>query len=309
MAMTRIKTIHMILEMSDCQTDIPEMEKLANSKISWTMVTTEGNRFCQSLNKIIKNNNQDDSFKSDFVSATNDLLDKVFDVINNKVPGLGEYLEARQLEHFHRPDWSRALLTNEEIRIPNRHSDHLKDQITDMETKLKLILARMPSTDDFIKEIKIQFKNGAMGSDDEFVRVQNGLLGVTRRVDEIEEFRTLWKNHKDVITTLIKRKNIPFNTRPSDIAGMRFYQFINSPIGQSCHMIITLNGWPTTEEWKHWEAWWNIQIQRIADHENHNGHKGASSTWHMQVAHTASMILQAIQEINIAAATNIARVT
>ena len=63
--------------MSDCQTEIPEMEKL-QTKIDWTTVTKEGNKFCQSLNKIIKNNNASsiDNFKNDFIVATNDLLDK-----------------------------------------------------------------------------------------------------------------------------------------------------------------------------------------------------------------------------------------
>ena len=138
-------------------------------------------------------------------------MDKVFDVINNKVPGLGEFLESQDLEHLHRPDWSRALLKNEELRLPVRSADHLKDQITDMEKQLQLILARIPSTEDFIKEMKIQFQKGALGSEDEFVRVQNGLLGVTRRMDEIEDFRTVWKQHKDTIQSIIKRKNIPFN--------------------------------------------------------------------------------------------------
>ena len=42
--------------MSDYQNDIPEMEKI-QTKIDWTTVTKEGNKFCQSLNKIIKANN------------------------------------------------------------------------------------------------------------------------------------------------------------------------------------------------------------------------------------------------------------
>ena len=70
--------------------------------------------------------------------------------------------------------------------------------------------------------------------------------------------------------------------------------------------MITLNGWPTTEEWKKWEAWWNIQVQRVTDHENHLGIKSATSSWPMQVSHTSAMIMQAVQEINVAAATNIA---
>ena len=38
-------------------------------------------------------------------------------------------------------------------------------------------------------------------------------------------------------------------------------------------MMITLNGWPTNEEWKKWDAWWNIQVARVTDHENHTGIK------------------------------------
>ena len=293
--------------MSDYQSEATEQDKTNSIKVDWTSVTKEGNKLCQSLNKIVKNNTSNEEFKNDFIMATNQLLDKVFDVINTKVPGLGEFLELKNLEHLHRPDWSRALLTNDELRPPIRKPEHFKDQLTDMETKLQLILARIPKTDDFIKEMKIQFQKGAMGSEDEFVRVQNGLLGVTRRMDEIEDFRTVWKSHKDTILSIIKRKNTPFNARPTDIAVMRFYQFINMPVGQHCYMLITLNGWPTSEQWKQWEAWWNIQTQRVADHENHLGIKSATAAWPMQVAHTSSLIMQAIQQIHIAAASNIVK--
>ena len=294
--------------MSDYQDELPEMDKINTPNIGWPMVTKEGNKFCQSLNKLIKNKSNDENFKNEFIMATNDLIDKVFDVINNKVPGLGEFLEMKNLEHLQRPDWSRAMLQDDELRMPIRNTDHLKNQITDIETKIQLLLTRIPSTDDFVKEMRIQFQKGNMGWEDEFVRVQNGLLGVTRRVDEIEDLRTLWKSQKDTINSMIKRKNIPFNVRPSDISALRFYQFINHPMGHTCYQVITLNGWPTTEEWKKWEAWWNIQIQRVADHENHRGMKAPTSSWHMQVSHTTSMIMQAVQDINIAAATNIANI-
>jgi len=154
--------------------------------------------------------------------------------------------------------------------------------------------------------MKNEFQNGNLGSSNEFIRVQQGLTHVTLRMDEIDDFKTIWKLHKDALTNLLKKKNHPFNARPVDIANIRFYQFINHPIGQSCFMMVTLKGWPTTEEWKAWEAWWNIQVQRVTDYENHMGIKSATSSWPMQVSHTSSMIMQAVQEINIAAATNIA---
>ena len=142
--------------MSDYQDDMPEVEKIVAPTVGWTNVTKEGNKLCQSLNKLIKNKTHDENFKTEFIMTTNDLLDKVFDVINNKVPGLGEYLELRNLEHLQRPDWSRAMLKNDELRAPIRDTDHLKNQLTDMETKLQLNLARIPNTDDFVKEMKIQ---------------------------------------------------------------------------------------------------------------------------------------------------------
>ena len=57
-------------------------------------------------------------------------------------------------------------------------------------------------------------------------------------MDEIEDFREFWKQHKDSIQSLIKRKNIPHNARPSDIANMRFYQFIYTPIGKALFQIV-----------------------------------------------------------------------
>ena len=106
---------------------------------------------------------------------------------------------------------------------------------------------------------------------------------------------------------MVKKKNVPFNARPNDIAGIKLYQFINTPLGTPCYQLITLNGWPTTEEWKSWEAWWNIQMQRIADHEDQIGIKGVTSAWPMQVAHTTAMIMKSIYEIHTAAAENMAQ--
>ena len=183
----------------------------------------------------------------------------------------------------------------------------MANQLTEMETKMQLILARIPKTEDFIKELKAEYQKGTMNTPDEFLRVQNGLTHVTHRMDEIEDLRNLWKMHKDPMTSLVKKKNVPFNARPNDIAGIRFYQFINIPIGTPCYQLITMNGWPTTEEWKSWEAWWNIQMQRIADYEEQMGVKAVTSAWPMQVAHTTAMIMQAIYEIHIAAAENIAQ--
>ena len=194
------------------------------------------------------------------------------------------------------------------IRQPLRPPGTMENQLTEMETKLQLILARIPKTEDFIKDLKTEFQNGTMNTSDEFLRVQNGLSHVTHRMDEIEDFRNLWKLHKDPLTNLVKKKNVPFNARPTDIAGIRLYQFINIPLGTPCYQIITLNGWPTTEEWKSWEAWWNIQMQRIADHEDRIGIKGTTTAWPMQVAHTSAMIMQAIYDIHIAAAENMAQI-
>ena len=292
--------------MSDYQAEVPEMDRINNQRVDWTAVTKEGNKFCQSLNKKLKSNPDGEQFKTDYIFQMNQLLDTVYDAINNKVPGLGDYLEQKDMEQLQRPDWSRAMLDNDELRVPIRGPNHFAEQITDIESKLQNILAKIPSTDDFITEMKAEFQKGNLGASNEFIRVQKGLTHVTLRMDEIEDFSTLWKAHKDALTNLLKKKNHPFNARPVDIANIRFYQFIHHPIGQSCFMMITLKGWPTTEEWKSWEAWWNIQVQRVTDYENHLGIKSVTSTWPMQVAHTSSMIMQAVQEINIAAATNIA---
>ena len=137
--------------------------------------------------------------------------------------------------------------------------------------------------------------------------MQCGLRHVTARVDEIEDFREFWKSHKDFFKRIQKKKNIPLNIRPTDVALLPFFSYIQSPAGQECFNLCLLNGWPTTEEWKQWEAWWNIQLQKIQDMENHTGHKSATSQWPMQVHITAKLIHQAIAELFIAAAENTAQ--
>ena len=181
------------------------------------------------------------------------------------------------------------------------------DQITDMETKLQQILARIPNTGDFVTILKEQYKSGQIGQDDEFLRVQRGLCHVTTRVDEIEDFREFWKTHKDILKRWVKKKNVPLNIKPPDIAQLTFYTFIQSPIGYSMFKVCLLNGWPTTEEWKKWEAWWSIQHQKITDMENHTGTKTATANWPLQVSTTADIIIKTITEIISAAAENMAQ--
>ena len=98
---------------------------------------------------------------------------------------------------------------------------------------------------------------------------------------------------------------MPFNSRPIDIAGIRFYQFININIGTSCYQLITMNGWPTTEQWKNWEAWWNKNMQKITEQEDEMGIKTPTASWPMQVAHITAMIVQMLYDIHTEAAMNI----
>ena len=177
-----------------------------------------------------------------------------------------------------------------------------------METKIQLILAKIPDSNDIVNKIKKAYKSGDINQEDEFINVQAGITHVTKRVDEIEDLRKLWAKHKDALTTLVTRKNVPLNSRPSDISGIKFYQFINTNMGTPCYQLITLNGWPTTEEWKSWDAWWNTEMHKMNQHEDHLGIKTPTARWPMQVAHTTAMIMQAIYDIHIAAATNIMQI-
>ena len=249
----------------------PELEKIAAAKLDWTLATREGNKLCNTINKLIKNVKNHDQFETEYIYEVNQFLGTIFDIINNKVPGLAEFMELKNLEHIHSPDWGKAFMPTDELRQPIRAPDVLQDQLTQMETRLQMILAKIPNTEEFVSRLKDEYKTGNINKEDEFVRVQKGLTHVTCRMDEIEDFRDLWKSHKDALTAMLKKKNVPFNARPNDIAGIRLYQFINTTIGTPCYQLITMNGWPTTEEWKSWDAWWNIQMQRITDHENHLG--------------------------------------
>ena len=177
-----------------------------------------------------------------------------------------------------------------------------------METKLQQILARIPNTGDFVTILKDQYKSGQIGKDDEFLRMQRGLCHVTTRVDEIEDFREFWKTHKDVLQRYVKKKNLPLNVKPPDVAKIGFFAFIQTPIGLSLFKVCLLNGWPTSEEWKKWEAWWNIQHQKITDMENHTGTKSATSSWPLQVATTADLINKLINDVISAAAENMAQI-
>ena len=151
--------------MSEVTSEIPDLEKIAPAKSDWKEVTKEGNRICQNLNKLIKVVPNEDAFKTDFILSMNDILNTVFEVINTKVPKLMEFLE-----HFNQPDWSRAFLSNDELRQPLKNPNAMADQLVAMETKLQLIVSKIPATDDIISALKQQYQSGQIASNDEFAR-------------------------------------------------------------------------------------------------------------------------------------------
>lgn len=103
--------------MSDYQNDVPEpLEKIPLTKVDWKEVTKTGNIIASSLAKLIKNAHNETDFQTEFLTSMNELFNKVFDVLNSKVPNLAEFLELKNHERFNQPDWSRAFLSNDELR-------------------------------------------------------------------------------------------------------------------------------------------------------------------------------------------------
>ena len=286
----------------------PELERIAAAKLDWTLATREGNKLCTTITKLMKTAKDTDNFKMDYILAVNEYLNTIFDIINNKIPAMEEFLELKNLEILHRPDWGKAFQHENELRQPLRSPDAMQNQITQIETNIQLILAKIPDAKEIVGKIKKAYKNGDINRDTDLTNVQGGLTHVSKRVQEIEDLIKLWQKHKDAMTALVTKKNVPLNSRPGDIAGIRFYQFINTNLGTPCYQLIIMDGWPTTEEWKGWEAWWNIQMQKTNQHEDHLGIKAPTTAWPMQVAHTTAMIVQTIYDIHIAAATNIIQI-
>ena len=102
--------------MSDYQDQLPEMDKIPTTKVDWKEVTKIGNTAAQSLAKLIKTAYNRDNYQTEFITIMNEVHNKVFEVLNTKVPNLAEFMEQKNFEHFNQPDWSRAFLTNEELR-------------------------------------------------------------------------------------------------------------------------------------------------------------------------------------------------
>ena len=102
--------------MSDQISDLPEMINIAGARLDWKLATSEGNKLCSNIQKLMKNVKDTDEFQTDIILALNEFLNTIFDIINNKVPGLGEHLELKGLEHIHRPDWGKAFLPSETLR-------------------------------------------------------------------------------------------------------------------------------------------------------------------------------------------------
>ena len=104
------------MSVTDQLSEMPDMDRIAAARIDWKVATQEGNKLCSKIQKMMKNVKDTDAFKTEIILAMTEFLDTVFDIINNKVTSLGEFLELKGLEQIHRPDWGRAFLTNDELR-------------------------------------------------------------------------------------------------------------------------------------------------------------------------------------------------
>ena len=92
--------------------------------------------------------------------------------------------------------------------------------------------------------------------------------------------------------------------RPTDIARLNFFQFIQVNMGQSVMEVITLNGWPGKDEWVKWEAWWDKESNGVAEDMTRRGEKGLSTKWPFKAKRLADIIIHAVNEMNVIAVEN-----
>ena len=102
--------------MSDSISSPIETDKVLIPRLDWTVATKEGNRLCTTISKMIKQELELDTFKTEYITMMNEYLKTIFDIINNKVPTLEEFLEIRNMETLQTPDWRKAFLETNELR-------------------------------------------------------------------------------------------------------------------------------------------------------------------------------------------------
>ena len=98
--------------------EMQDMDRIAAARIDWKVATQEGNKLCSKIQKLMKNTKETEVFKTEIILLMNEFLDTVYDIINNKVSGLGEFLEQKGLEQIHKPDWNKAFRSSDELRQP-----------------------------------------------------------------------------------------------------------------------------------------------------------------------------------------------
>ena len=78
-------------------------------------------------------------------------------------------------------------------------------------------------------------------------------------------------------------------------------------MGASLLKVITYNGWPSSETWKKWDAWWENQVTKCTTAQTRSGQKGLSHDWHLKVKRLADVAMQATDEMVTIMAENFAQ--
>ena len=129
---------------SDGENGVPQ-------KVTWTNVTSKGKTAIKKIQSAIANQTSEKMFKKEIMEALKPVFSEVYTLVKTNVTGYEDFLDQfPSLHDLKHPEWANMFGT---VAFNASHVENgdLKQQMTDMEVKLKAIDRNMPNTQDFIK--------------------------------------------------------------------------------------------------------------------------------------------------------------
>ena len=154
-------------------------EQQSDKKITWPNVTAKGKIALKKIQSAILNQTDEEVFKKEIMESLHPVFNEVYMLIKTNVAGYEDFLEQFPALHdLKNPNWKNMFkqATFNAANVPNAG---LKQQLTDMEIRLKAIQLNMPATHDFIKVILINIEHACSFS-------------ILRKLSILEYFLRLW---------------------------------------------------------------------------------------------------------------------
>ena len=125
------------------------------TKIKWPDVTAKGKIALANIKSAMVNQDSEKNFRLALIEALQPVFQEIYQLVKTNIPRFEEFLdEFPSLHDLKAPLWAQMFDQIPYNAVNTKNAD-LKKQLTDMEITIKAISNNLPTTNEFIKVIRL----------------------------------------------------------------------------------------------------------------------------------------------------------